>query len=62
MNTDKALFVHHFLEHSAQRFPEKEAVIFQKQRLTYREIDNSANALAWKLHEMGAKTLSRMKK
>jgi acyl-CoA synthetase (AMP-forming)/AMP-acid ligase II len=60
MNTDKALFVHHFLEHSAQRFPEKEAVIFQKQRLTYREIDNSANALAWKLHEMGAKTGDRV--
>jgi acyl-CoA synthetase (AMP-forming)/AMP-acid ligase II len=60
MNTNQPVFVHEFLEHSALRFPDKTALIFQKERITYREIDNRANALARKLIELGIKTGDRV--
>ncbi len=39
------MLVHHFLEKSAKRFPDKEAVVYGKLRLSYREIDRRANQL-----------------
>ena len=42
-----------FLEESARRFPEKTALIFEGQRLTYRDIDESANRLAHAMIERG---------
>ena len=60
MNTNQPVFVHEFLEHSALRFPDKTALVFQKDRITYREIDNRANALARKLLELGIKTGDRV--
>jgi len=45
--------VHQFLEHSAQRFPNKTALVFRGQRLTYAALERSANALAHGLVEKG---------
>lgn len=53
-------YVHEFLEHSAAHFPDKTALIFQKQRLTYREINDRANAVAGNLVELGIKTGDRV--
>ena len=38
--------IHHFLENSAKRFPDKIAVITESERATYGEINSSANQLA----------------
>ena len=38
--------VHHFLEHSAERLPDKVALICGDKRLTYQEINEAANCLA----------------
>ncbi len=35
------MLVHQFLEHSAQQFPDKEAVWFNKSWMTYSEIEDS---------------------
>jgi len=40
------MLVQQFLEKSAERFPYKIALIFKNQRLTYAQVDESANALA----------------
>ena len=45
--------VHHFLEHSAERFPDKVALIHEDVRATYAQIDNKANQLANQLIERG---------
>lgn len=42
-----------YLEHSARRLPDKVALVCQKQRLTYAQIDRRANALAHTLIERG---------
>lgn len=42
-----------YLEHSARRLPDKVALVCQKQRLTYAQIDRRANALARTLIERG---------
>jgi acyl-CoA synthetase (AMP-forming)/AMP-acid ligase II len=49
----KTSLIHHFLEKSAQQFPEKEALIHEKTRATYRQIDESANRLANGLLDLG---------
>ncbi|HJT56152.1 MAG TPA: class I adenylate-forming enzyme family protein, partial [Ktedonobacteraceae bacterium] len=41
------------LTHTAERFPENEAVIFKNENLTYRELDALVNALANALLELG---------
>jgi acyl-CoA synthetase (AMP-forming)/AMP-acid ligase II len=46
-------FIHQFLEQSSIFFPDKVALINQKQRITYKEINNQANRLAHKLLEWG---------
>ena len=38
--------VHHFLEESAERYPDKHAVFFGNTTASYQEINNSANKLA----------------
>ncbi|MSQ70243.1 MAG: long-chain-fatty-acid--CoA ligase [Betaproteobacteria bacterium] len=42
------------LGHSAERFPDKVAVIFGERRLTYRELDAASNRLAHALAALGA--------
>ncbi|MCX7855329.1 MAG: AMP-binding protein [Anaerolineae bacterium] len=45
--------VHHFLENSAERFPDKVALVCDGQRLTYAEIEAQANRLAQALRARG---------
>lgn len=46
---EKPEYIHQFLEHSATLYPDKTAVVFQEQRLTYSELNNAANHLAYYL-------------
>ena len=48
--------VHHFLEQSAERFPDKVALVCDGRRLTYAEIEEQANRLA---HGLRARGLQR---
>jgi long-chain acyl-CoA synthetase len=54
------LLVNDFLEHSATRTPDKVALIYGGQRLTYAEIDAMANRLANVLRERGVKRGDRV--
>ncbi len=47
------MLVHNFLEHSAQRFPDKPAVWFQGEWKTYGEVESRANQIAHFLVESG---------
>ena len=47
------MLVQEFLERSARRLPDKEALVAGDVRLTYRELDESANRLAHALHAAG---------
>ncbi len=47
------MLLHHFLEESARRFPEKIALIQRGERWTYREIDQKANQVAYLLRAQG---------
>ena len=38
--------IHHFLENSTRRFPDKVALVFEEVRATYRQINALANSLA----------------
>jgi len=49
-----------FLEHSAERYPDKIALISQKQRLTYAEIEARANRLANALLDHGVQQGERV--
>ena len=53
-------YIFDFLDHSAKRYPDKIALIYQKQRLTYQEIHTHANTLAHKLVEFGVKPGDRV--
>jgi len=55
-----SFLVHHFLEHSAERLPDKVALICADQRLTYREINEAANRLASNLVHMGIQHQDRV--
>jgi amino acid adenylation domain-containing protein len=48
--------LHDYLAHSARRLPDKVALVCAKQRLTYRELDARANALA---HTLAANGVER---
>ena len=52
--------VHHFLENSASRFPDKIALIHGDQRLTYQQINQLSNQLASSLLDMGIKKGDRV--
>ena len=52
--------VHHFLENSALRFPDKIALIHEQTRATYAEINSKANQLAHWLLSQGIKQGDRV--
>jgi len=52
--------VHHFLEHSADTFPDKVALIHEDIRATYSEINSQANQLACWLLSQGIKKCDRV--
>jgi long-chain acyl-CoA synthetase len=54
------LMVHDFLEQSAQRTPDKVALVCDAQRLTYAQIDARANRLAHALREHGVQRGDRV--
>jgi long-chain acyl-CoA synthetase len=54
------MLVHHFLENSAKRLPEKVALICDDQRLTYREINSLADQFAAALVNMGVRRQDRI--
>ena len=54
------MLVNQWLEHSAQRYPDKTALVFEGTRLTYREIDQQANQLAHSLIAGGAQPGDRV--
>lgn len=54
------LLVHHFLEQSAARYPEKIAVIHDAVRASYREVNGLANRLAHFLVGMGVRKGDRV--
>lgn len=47
------MLIHHFLEHSAQTCPDKNAVWYQKQWMTYQQLDQRSNQVANFLCEKG---------
>ena len=51
------MLVNEFLERTTAKTPDKEALIFQQQRLTYLELDNFANGLGNALLELGLQKL-----
>jgi len=53
-------FIHEFLEQSADRYPDKIALIHEDVRATYAEINNKANALAKYLLESGVQPGNRV--
>lgn len=54
------MLVHNFLEHSAVRLSEKVALVCEGQRLTYRQINESADQLAKYLVSIGVKRQDRV--
>ena len=52
-NTQQIKLIHHFLENSAARFPDKVALIHEDIRATYSEINSAANLLAQWLLQHG---------
>ncbi|MDB6027983.1 MAG: AMP-dependent synthetase and ligase, partial [Verrucomicrobiales bacterium] len=54
------MLVHDFLAHSAQRIPDKTAVICDGQRLSYGDLDRRSNQLANALKERGIKRGDRV--
>lgn len=54
------LLVHQFLEHSAERTPDKIALVCNGQRLTYAQVDAMANRLAHALRENGVQRGDRV--
>jgi len=54
------MLLNNFLENNAEKFPDKVALVFQKERLTYQEINSSANRLANGLKDFGVKRGERV--
>ncbi len=54
------MLVNHFLEDSAARLPDKVALVCGEQRLTYQQINHSADHLASALLDMGIKRQDRV--
>lgn len=54
------LLVHQFLEHSAERTPDKIALVCSGQRLTYAQVDAMANRLAHALRDNGVQRGDRV--
>jgi|GEM_PF-3302422 len=45
--------LHQLLETSAKRYPDREAVIYKNNAITYRQLDRLSNQLAWVLRDAG---------
>jgi amino acid adenylation domain-containing protein len=45
--------IHELFEEQVERSPDRPALVFAGQRLTYRELNTRSNALAWRLRERG---------
>lgn len=60
MDFDSHTYIFDFLNSSARRHPDKVAVIYQKRRLTYKEIHTYVNTFARKLVEFGIKLGDRV--
>src|SRR4030042_5132094 len=54
------MLVSHFLENSTARLPDKTALVCGDQRLTYRQINESANRLGAALMDMGIRRQDRV--
>ncbi len=54
------MMLHHFLEASSHRYPDKVALIADGRRLTYAEVEQEANRLAWALREAGVRRGDRV--
>ncbi|MEW6382143.1 MAG: AMP-binding protein [bacterium] len=54
------MLLHNFLTESAQKYPDKVAVIFRGHRITYGELDRQANRLAWVLIALGVERGDRV--
>lgn len=54
------VLVHEFLTSSAEKFPDKEAVIFEKTRLKYKDVDGLSDMLALSLIKLGIKRQDRV--
>ena len=54
------MLVEEFLEESARRFPDKTALITERERFTYRQIEERANALAHAMVAAGVKRGDRV--
>lgn len=52
--------LHDYLHLSARRLPDKTALVCQKKRLTYSEIEARSNALAWSLEKNGVQRGDRV--
>lgn len=53
MNVSQVTLLHEYLERSAQRSPDKTALVFKERRLSWREIDQAADRLANALAALG---------
>jgi amino acid adenylation domain-containing protein len=53
------MLLQHFLEESAQKFSDKIALVCDKERLTFGEINDRVNRLAWYLRNLGIKRQER---
>ena len=60
MAKNNQILIHHFLETSAQSFPDKIALIHDHIRATYSQINNNANRLAHWLIDHGIKKGDRV--
>ncbi|MCP4138484.1 MAG: acyl--CoA ligase [bacterium] len=60
MISKNCTLVHHFLEESAQKYPTKEAVIYEKTRTSFSEINSKANQLAEWLIKQGVSVGDRV--
>ena len=47
--------IHSWVEDQAQRTPDAIAVVFGAQQLSYRDLNNQANQLAWRLQKLGVR-------
>jgi long-chain acyl-CoA synthetase len=54
------MLLNHFLEKSAEKFPDKIALVCQGERLTYQQINSSANRLAKGLKDFGVERGDRV--
>jgi long-chain acyl-CoA synthetase len=52
--------VNNFLEYSAEKLPEKTAIIHEKERVTYQQLDSKATRLANALFDMGVRPGDRV--